>query len=274
MTRARSRPVIGVDLACARWRDVGIAILTPRPRAIAVEAFTADALGLDGTPCPAALATALDRLGREREAQHVLVDGPGAWKRADAHDRLARLAERLARTPGKAGLPGVTWPRGFRRFTEFSYALYDALAARGWSRLEEPAELLAPAESGGAPRRYALETFPTATWRALGLAPLPGKSRAGAADVRAAARRLAKAVPLALPRTLGHDALQAIVCALPGLAIAAGRSAEWLALGETARVENGTWREGWIVLPAAAPRRTASRVRGATRVVAAARRSR
>jgi hypothetical protein len=91
---------------------------------------------------------------------------------------------------------------------------------------------------------------------------------------RSLAERLAQAVPRALPRTLGHEALQAIVCALPGLAIAAGRPAERVALGETARVANGTWREGWIALPAAAPRRTASRVRGATRVVAAARRSR
>lgn len=250
MSRVRARPVIGVDLACARWRDVGIAVLTPRARDVANEAFTADALGLDGAPCPTALATALDRLGRERDARHVLVDGPGAWKRNDAHDRLARLSERLARTPGKAGLPGVTWPRGFRRFTEFSYAVYDALAARGWARLIEPAELLAPAAVAEAPRRHALETFPTATWRALGLAPLPGKSRAGAPEVRAAARRLAKAVPLALPRTLAHDALQAVVCAIPGLAIAAGRADAWVALGETARVEDGTWREGWVVLPA------------------------
>jgi hypothetical protein len=254
--RARPRPVVGVDLACARWRDVGIAILTPGVRGghVAVEAFTADALGLEGSPTPLALAAALDRLGRERDARHLLVDGPGAWKRNGAHDRLARLSERLARTPGKAGLPGVTWPRGFLRFTEFSYGLYDALASHGWSRLVEPAAL------DDRDARFALETFPTATWRALGLTPLAGKARATPAHVRAAARALARVLPLDLPRGLGHDALQAVVSAVPGLAIGAGRRAEWVALGETARIEDGTWREGWVVLPAthgvAAARRT------------------
>lgn len=243
MKRPRVRPVIGVDLACARWRDVGVAVLVPRGERIVVEAWTADAFGLEGEPTAAALAAEIDRLGRERDARLVLVDGPGAWKRSGATDRLARLAERLARTPGKAGLPGETWPRGFRRFTEFAYGLYDALALHGWARLVEPTAL-ADGEA-----RFALETFPTATWRALGLTPLAGKGRADAAVVRAAARRLARVLPLDLPRTLGHDALQAIVSAVPGLAIAGGRRSDWVALGERACVEEGTWREGWIVLP-------------------------
>jgi hypothetical protein len=244
-------PVIGVDLACARWRDVGLALLAeaaPQGR-VAVEAFTADALGLAGTPVPEELADVLDELGRATGARHLLVDGPGAWKRGDAHDRLTRVAEQRARTPGKAGLPGVTWPRTFLRFTQFSIALFDALEARGWRRLRVPEDLV---RGRG---RHALETFPTATWRALGLAPLPGKQKAGPADVRAAARRLAGRIPLALPRTLTHDALQAVVCAVPGLAIAGGRRDQWLALGERLVLEEGTWREGWVLLPNAAPAR-------------------
>lgn len=243
-------PVVGVDLACARWRDVGLALLAeaaPGGR-VAVEAFTAEALGLTGVPVPEALADALDGLGRAAGARHLLVDGPGAWKRSDAHERLTRVAERLARTPGKAGLPGVTWPRTFLRFTQFSIALFDALAARGWRRLASPEDLARPRG------RFALETFPTATWRALGLAPLPGKQKSTAADVRGAARRLARPLPLAMPRTLTHDALQAVVCAVPGLAIAGGRRDEWVALGERLVMEEGTWREGWVVLPAAASR--------------------
>jgi hypothetical protein len=241
--------VVGVDLACARWADVGVAVLSESAagRARTAEAFTADALDLDGKPDPVALAAALDRLARDAGARHLLVDGPGAWKRSDAHDRLTRVAERDARTPGKAGLPGVTWPRTFLRFTQFSIDLFDALAELGWSRLETPDAL------SSRRRRFALETFPTAAWRALGLAPLAGKQRAGAADVRAAAKRLAAATGLELPRSPTHDALQAVVCGLPGLSIAAGRRAEWVALGERLIREEGTWREGWVVLPAPRP---------------------
>jgi hypothetical protein len=239
-------PVVGVDLACARWRDVGVALLSPSRGPVGVEAFTADRLGLTGRPEPDALAAALDRLARAAGARQLLIDGPGAWKRDDAPDRLTRVSERLARTPGKAGPPGVTWPRTFLRFTEFSIALFDALDARGWPRLERPEQLV----GRGRRARRALETFPTATWRALGLAPLPGKARADAAAVRAGARRLARAVPLALPRGLTHDALQAVVCAVPGLAIADGRRDAWVALGEPAIRQRGTWREGFVVLPA------------------------
>lgn len=242
---AGSTTVVGVDLACARWRDVGFAVLVEGPTGrIAVETSTAADLGLSGRPEAAALADALDGLGRDVGARHLLIDGPGGWKRGDAHDRLTRVAERLARTPGKAGLPGITWPRTFLRFTEFSIALFDALAARGWQRLVAPERLV------GTRGRFALETFPTATWRALGLVPLAGKQRADAAAVRAATRRLCGVVPLALPRAIGHDELQAVVAGLPGLAIAAGRRDQWAALGERLVREDGSWREGWVVLPA------------------------
>lgn len=177
----------------------------------------------------------------------VAIDGPLAWRGPATTSIHSRLAERTVRAPGKTGLPpdGVK-PRPYLAFTTLSIALAERLTAVGWRPVTDPDS--GPPGAGGG--RMFTETFPTAAWRGLGLAPLPGKSRCAAADVSAAQRRLAQVCAIAIEGVETHDDLQAVV---------GGIAPAWWMAGLMDRVAfagvppfrvDDSWREGYIIVPA------------------------
>jgi hypothetical protein len=251
--------VVSVDLALRRGAELGVAVLRVAGAGAGARAegasggvagIAADLVAppFDAVPPPEALAAWLDEVARGHGASLLCVDGPSAWKSPASALPHARRAERLLNTPGKTGCaPDGVKPRGYLAFTRASIALFEALGARGWRFPED-------ATAVGAPPRVPtmVETFPTAAWRRLGLAALPGRAR-GAEVVRRALEALRAVVRLDLDAVPTHDQLQAVVGGLAGV---------WWLRGEMARVElvgappvrgGHGWEEGWILVPAASP---------------------
>jgi hypothetical protein len=175
------------------------------------------------------MARAVDEAAHEHDALAVALDGPHAWRDpATPPDApgAGRRAEFALATQGKLGVHPLTYPRTQRAWCELSIDVFDALLAL-------PQVNLAPDRPHDGYR--ILETYPTGTWRALGLAPLPAKSKrpelAGYAAALAGRCRL----PDFAPAT--HDDLQAVVAALAALAtvLPQGRGLEARAHGEAAR---------------------------------------
>jgi hypothetical protein len=231
--------VLSVDLACARWSHVGIASLELRGGVILAARHAPHTLGLAGAPAAAPLAERLAELAAKLDARRILIDGPQAWKAPDNGLEHARIAERALATPGKTGLPRMTKPAGFARFAEFSIELFDRLDGLGWPRLADPACLRGPS-------RFALESFPTAGWRGIGLAPLASRARARGDAVHARLLELRSRHPIEIAFDPSHDELQALVGGLAGIALEDHPELLCRLEGIAPFRLGGHWREGFI----------------------------
>jgi hypothetical protein len=120
---------------------------------------------------------------------------------------------------------------------QFSVALFDALATRGWPRIDARWD-------GG---RAAIESFPTQAWRSLGLTPLPSRAKTPSLDPWH--RHLAQLGLRGIPASATHDELQAIVAGLAGVQLLRAGFGAVDARGCDPRYEAGHWREGWILSP-------------------------
>jgi hypothetical protein len=192
--------VLSIDLAYRAYREVGVCALNDRDGSVVVEPIRLVERGASGRPSVAALAPLLAALADEHGACLIFIDGPQGWKAPDNGLEFCRVCERELNTPGKTGLPGTTRPQNYLRFIEFSIALFDALSDLGWPRLIDPATLRSD-------ERFALESFPTAAWRSLGLPALPGKRRTTPEVLARSRESLANAFRLECPTDLTHDEL-------------------------------------------------------------------
>ena len=232
---------LGVDLALRSWRANGAALLTFTTGATATwQSCRTRAIAWPATALiPKALAGAIDACALAHGVGAVGIDGPHAWRDPDpaAHLGAGRRCEFEARTPGKTGPYGIVYPRSYAHWATFSIAVFACLLARPHVHLanDPDTDFLAPPPG----HYYLLETFPTATWRASGLTPLPGHRRAPPPVVadHAAILRAAYALPPAAS-TDEHDELQAIVAALPAAALLGGHG-RVVAAGEPARTQPG-----------------------------------
>jgi hypothetical protein len=268
--------VLSVDLAYRRWSDLGIVLLdrVPRPAAapeedsgnsesdqeaaeIRCELIVWNGPGDETVtapgPVPARgelqrvdpemLAGRLNHLAHLRNIHTILLDGPQAWKSRNNGLEFARVSERQLNTAAKTGLPGMVKPTTYRAFAEFCLDVYDALARRGWRRLDTNSQ------PGSAPQRLLVESYPHAAWKSLGLKPLPSKRRARISDLAEALAALRSLLSLRVDHPPNHDQLQAIVGGLPGLALDEHDANGARIFGHPPRREEGHWREGFIVLP-------------------------
>ena len=233
-------PVIAIDLATRRYRDIGIAVLTQTEHAIDVRFVRPTAHGLTGVPEVAQLADFVTTLAQTVGASVIAIDGPQAWKDPDNGLLHSRVSERLLHTQSKAGLPGFCKPGTGLRFVNFAIALFDQFASQGWSRLAGP--ITSPTTTG-----HAVEIFPTATWRALGCKPLPSKQATQTGDIDAWLQRLQTLRPLTLESAPSHDELQALVGGLAALALVQGETVGAQLVGRPPFQLDGIWREGYIV---------------------------
>jgi hypothetical protein len=235
--------VISVDLAYKHYNDIGIVVLKCAEDHIAVNPIRlVSDPGLTGCPNAGVLADFLVDRAMEIGVTTILVDGTQAWKSQGNGIDHSRLCERRLATPGKTGLPGLTKPANYLGFTEFSIELFGHLEARGWPRLNI-------VQSAAPLVRVAVESFPTAAWRSLGLTPLSGKRRSSPAHVRAKLGELEQWFQLKVTSDLNHDELQALVAGLAGLALADGQQDGYELVGSAPVHEDGYWREGFIICP-------------------------
>jgi hypothetical protein len=269
--------VLGVDLASARWADVGTALVWCDVGAGDVRAIARVATGVTEWPADArapvsadALADAIHACAVREGVAAVALDGPHAWRdpaRGEDGPGVGRLAEFAVRAQCKTGVYPRTFPGTQQAWTRLSIAVFDALLAREGVRMATPddtrraddaratrttrAGAMSAGAGEGASRAGAgyllLESFPTAIWRASGLTPLPAKSRRP--DVAAFYARLADAFALPAADVTSHDDLQALVAALAAVGVAGG-PVDARAHGAPHREvphADGTHRvEGWI----------------------------
>jgi hypothetical protein len=98
----------------------------------------------------------------------------------------------------------------------------------------------------------ALESFPNAAWKHLGIKPLPAKSRCKPLDISIRIRELAERFGIVIPDTLPtHDQLQAFVTAIAGKAIVEGRLEAYAAYGAPPSNRENSVVEGFIFSPTA-----------------------
>ncbi len=185
----QSTAVLGIDLACRDWNDIGSALIGfDRHR------FTEAAPGAITWPAadltPSAAAAAIDAFARARDVTAVSIDGPQGWRDPAAPGRrkgVGRACEYATRTPGKTGTRGIAYPSTFLRWIQFSIDVFaDLLARSDVALLNEPGGDPTVRQTG----YWLLECFPTSTWRTSGLTALPGHRRAPADVVEEFARRL------------------------------------------------------------------------------------
>lgn len=219
----------------------------PQPIECSVVLSTADGLE-EGPVDPEILAGRLNHLCNVNNIRILMLDGPQAWKSEENGLEHARLSERALNTVSKTGLPGLVKPATYRTFSEFCIDVYDALARRGWRRLEARTQVVEPNQ------RILVESYPHAAWKSMGIMPLPSKRRAHVSDLARACAELRRVVPFTTNRPPNHDQLQAIVGGLPGLALEERNNAALKIVGAPPRREQGHWREGFIVLPVPPPR--------------------
>ena len=238
--------VLSIDLASRRYADNGVVVLETAGRRIRC---TFHRIGTSPKEHPSAseLVKILVELANRSGARCILIDGPQAWKSPENGHVHQRDCEKKLHTPGKTGEPGVVKPQTWTSFVELSVALFDGLQDEGWPRLRE-----APRHGRACPG-VALESFPTAAWRALGLRPLPAKSKCSESEIASHLRALGELYPLDLPRAPSHDELQAIVGGLAGLALEGARADLVRVVGLPPELQDGTWREGFIVIPTLPP---------------------
>ena len=262
--------VLGIDLASARWSYNGSALLHFQAESgaftrVVPGAITWPASDTPLTPLtPQALADAVHAFAVGEGVRAVALDGPHAWRNPETPSDLpgvGRRGEFACRTQGKTGVYPQAYPSTQFGWIDFCVRVFDALLAQPGVRLAEaPVAAAAINEAGGpgAVHGYVvLETFPTATWRASGLLPLPAKAKRP--DVQRYYDELAAAYALPPVPVSGHDDLQAIVAALAGVGaiggpVVARRHGDACRMAEHAdglrRVEGFIWD--------AMPRRSAS----------------
>lgn len=246
----RSTSVLGIDLACRSWKDIGSAVL-----AFDRQGFTTampDAVAWPGENLtPSAVARAIDSFARAHQVSAVSIDGPQGWRdpaASSSRKGVGRACEYATRTPGKTGTTGVAYPSTFLHWIRFSIGVFAEL-------LKYPDVALVNDAGGTVPLRqrgyWLLECFPTSTWRTSGLEALPGHRKAPPKTVAEFAMRLVDAYSLPSGAiTRNHDHLQAVVAALPAAGLLGGPAGA-VARGEPAHPEDGALVEGliWDAMP-------------------------
>lgn len=232
--------VVSVDLASKSYRDIGVVALHVDRGRVLIEPVRLESLGIHGKPTAKPLATFLAAFADELDARLIFLDGPQGWKSPDNGLQHARRCEKELATQGKTGLPGNTKPANYLNFISFSIEVFNELEARGFPRLE----VLDPGCT-----KAAVESFPTSSWRTLGLKPLPGKRKANEEEIASKLQELCDLLPCQPTSYLTHDELQAAVSGLAGIAMENQHVAGYESSGVRPFQKDGTWREGYIVNP-------------------------
>ncbi len=218
--------VLGIDLACRSWSDIGTAVTTLRGTPLTWHHCQINAIQWPDAPISSdQLATVILDFVMAKGISAVSIDGPQGWRSPEAGNRpgVGRACEFEAGTPGKTGRYDQTFPGNYQNWVRFSIDLFERLMASDRSILINAREQTIPLAKPKDGAFYLIECFPTSTWRSCGLNPLPGHKNAPPNVVLGFAGELCH--HLGLPEgaiTDHHDHLQAVVASLPGAALLGG----------------------------------------------------
>lgn len=229
--------ILSIDLAYRDYRDIGVALLEPEAHQVRV---TFHPIRGFGVPKSDATAQKIASLAAELAADILFIDGPQGWKDPNSPHPHSRVCERVLNTPAKTGLPGQVKPANYAPFVAFSIEVFDGLHELGWPRF---------GGLQGTPLHTAVESFPLAAWRSLGLPILPAKAKATEQDLRHRLTSLIASFNLNVIEEPNHDELQALVSGLAGIPLLRGDKEAFRIEGTAPFILEGKVREGFIVNP-------------------------
>jgi len=235
--------VLSIDLAYKNACDLGICLLEQRSGIVDVSFLPFWDMGVENPPNPKQLASSIHSFCRAHRISVVMLDGPQGWKDRTSELPHMRVCERVLGTPAKTGVSGRVKPKNYTAFVEFSVETFAQLARLG-SALVTNADPAVPSR-----KMLAVESFPMSAWRSLRIKPLPAKRKARSIDVSQRLGELQEVFGLRVCGRPNHDELQALVSGLGGLAIAAGNTSGYLAVGSPPKKQDGVIVEGFIVNP-------------------------
>jgi hypothetical protein len=229
--------ILSVDLAYKRYADMGAVVMEQDHNSIKCELLD---VNVAGAPTREALAEWINRFCLRKGIRIVLLDGPQGWKGKNNGLLHSRRCEKELNTPAKTGEPESVKPANYGPFVRFSIDVYEALAPLGWERLSRT-------DPRSEARPLMIESFPLSAWRSLGIKHLPAKAKKPSLTWWTEVLQARFAIrPSGMPT---HDQLQAMVSGLAGLAIERNRWDACSVAGVPPAVEDGYWREGYIVNP-------------------------
>jgi hypothetical protein len=237
--------ILSVDLACVAT-NIGLCVLQSESGTVWRAHFVPFAdWNLPTSLIPTTLADLIYDFCVREHISIVILDGPQGWKDPESSLPHCRECERALNTPAKTGLQGIVKPAPYTSFVEFSIAVFARLVQRGATLASDS---LVPVPPGV----LALESFPNAARKKLGIKPLPAKSRCKPVEIAARLKELTERFQIETPDTSPtHDQLQALVTAIAGRAILQRESGAYLAQGVPPSIKNGTIVEGFIINPTA-----------------------
>jgi hypothetical protein len=242
--------VLSIDLACKRLEDIGVCVRHQACGRVKAVDFPAarDDPGVQDPPAHEQCAQAIYDYCARREIAVVLLDGPQGWRHADSELKDKRHCDKLLNTQAKVGREGQVKPRNFKRFVEFSIAVFDELTQRGAELVKNPF-VQVPDD-----RLLAAESFPRSAWKKLGIRPLPGKKKTTPGEETRCLETLQQLFGFQAPRRPAHDELCALVAGFAGVAILAGNGNGYIAEGTPPKKVGRIWVEGFIVNPRLDPK--------------------
>lgn len=237
--------VLSIDLASKKVKDVGACLIHEargRPKEVHFPAALDD-LGLQDPLTAEQCAQAIYNYCARHEIALVFLDGPQGWMDPDSELKDKRRCEERLNTQAKTGREGQVKPRSFKRFVEFSIAVFSELTRRGADLVKDS---IVPIPED---RLLVAESYPRSAWKKLSIEPLPGKKKKPRSDISRCLTSLEKLYRFEVPREPTHDELCALVAGLAGVAILVGNSGGYIAEGDQPKELGGVIVEGFIVNP-------------------------
>jgi len=234
--------VLSIDLAFKSYKRFGFCVLRGTRTSSHAEFPPLSEFGISGKPNAADFVAGVLRYCSNHGLSVILLDGPQAWKDPQSKLLHCRRCENELFTPAKTGILGSAKPGPALGFVQFSIEVFSLLA-------ENHAELVRQSPVEVSESVLAVETFPTSAWRALGLKPLPSRSKTDRHQIEEYATELSDHFGVTMERIPDHDELQAVVAGLAGLSILEGNPSGYCLAGSPPIYRDDVRCEGFIVNP-------------------------
>lgn len=238
--------ILSIDLAYKSYKDFGFCLLEESAgEVLDVEYLSHKAVGLGGTPDAEAFAQNTLNFCLHQGISILMLDGPQGWKAPDNGLAHQRVCEKYLNTQAKTGTKGKVKPRNFTSFISFAVDIFRLFDDSNQVSLVMEPEVTTPAKG-----ILLVETYPYSAWWSLNIQPLPGKKKCTTGRLAFNTEELKRRFDLPKTESPTHDELSALVAGLAGVAIAAGNTSGYIAVGIPPKlVPEGYLVEGYIVNP-------------------------
>ena len=238
--------ILSIDLAYKSYGDFGFCMIEESGGKVAgIQYLSYEAIGLEGAPLAGIFAQNVLHFCLDHGVSILMLDGPQGWKDPDNGLQHQRVCEKQLNTQSKTGTVGKVKPANFTSFVYFAIDVFGVLYNTDRVSLVTQPKIAIPDK-----RILLIETYPYSAWRSLNILPLLGKKNCSLEQIAHNVQELRRTFHLPETENTNHDELSALVAGFAGVAIAAGNSSGYVALGVPPKLmSQGYLVEGYIVNP-------------------------